>query len=95
MLWTMPPQPLLTKAQANDLVKKGYLPKKYAQAAVKPVITKEEAVNRITSDDIERLFYPVIDTKKTGIDQLKNIRLGSGINAVPGAAAGTCCFYRR
>ena len=85
-------QPLLTKAQANDLVKKGYLPKKYAEAAVKSVLTKEEAVNRITSDDIERLFYPVIDTKKTGIDQLKSIRLGSGINAVPGAAAGKVVF---
>jgi pyruvate,orthophosphate dikinase len=85
-------QPLLTKPQANDLVKKGYLPKKYAQAAVKPVLTKEEAVNRISSDDIERLFYPVIDTKKTGIDQLKSIRLAGGINAVPGAAAGRVVF---
>jgi pyruvate,orthophosphate dikinase len=85
-------QPLLTRAQANDLVKKGYLPKKYAETATKPVITKEEAVNRISSDDIERLFYPVIDTKKTGIDQLKNIRLGGGINAVPGAAAGRVVF---
>jgi pyruvate,orthophosphate dikinase len=85
-------KPLLTKAQANDLVKKGYLPKKYAQAALKPVITKEEAVNRISSDDIERLFYPVIDTKMTGIDKLKNIRLGGGINAVPGAAAGKVVF---
>ncbi|MES2123910.1 MAG: hypothetical protein V4503_04390, partial [Gemmatimonadota bacterium] len=46
--------------QANDLVKKGYLPKKYAELAVKPVITKEQAVGRISSDDIERLFYPVI-----------------------------------
>jgi len=85
-------KPLLTKAQANDLFKKGYLPKKYAQAALKAVITKQEAVNRISSDDIERLFYPVIDTGKTGIDQLKNIRLGSGINAVPGAAAGKVVF---
>ncbi|MBF0504421.1 MAG: pyruvate, phosphate dikinase [Candidatus Omnitrophica bacterium] len=85
-------QPLLTRVQANDLVKKGYLPKKYAAAAVKPVITKQEAVNRLTSDDIERLFYPVIDTKKTGIDQLKNLRLGGGINAVPGAAAGKVVF---
>jgi pyruvate,orthophosphate dikinase len=85
-------QPLLTKPQAQDLVKKGYLPKKYAQAALKAVITKIEAVNRISSDDIERLFYPVIDTMKTGIDRLKNIRLGSGINAVPGAAAGRVVF---
>ena len=85
-------QPLLTKAQAKDLVKKGYLPKKYAEAAVKPVISKQDAVNRITSDDIERLFYPVIDTTKTGIDQLKKIRMGGGINAVPGAAAGKVVF---
>jgi len=85
-------KPLLSKAQANDLVKKGYLPKKYAEQAVKSVITKEQAVNRITSDDIERLFYPVIDTKKVSFQQLKDVRLGSGINAVPGAAAGKVVF---
>ena len=60
--------------------------------AVKPVITKQQAVNRISSDDIERLFYPVIDVTKTSITQLKSIRLGSGINAVPGAAAGKVVF---
>ncbi len=85
-------KPLLTKAQANDLVKKGYLPKKYAEAAVKSVISKEQAVNRISSDDIERLFYPVIDTTKITPAQLKTIRLGSGINAVPGAASGKVIF---
>lgn len=85
-------KPLLSKAEANDLVKKGYLPKQWAEQAVKPVITKEQAVNRISSDDIERLFYPVIDTAKTTGDQLKKIRLGSGINAVPGAAAGKVVF---
>ena len=85
-------KPLLSKAQANDLVKKGYLPKKFAELALKPVITKEEAVKRISSDDIERLFYPVIDTTKTMIAELKKIRLGGGINAVPGAAAGKVVF---
>ncbi|MBP6342424.1 MAG: pyruvate, phosphate dikinase [Candidatus Omnitrophica bacterium] len=85
-------KPLLSKAEANNLVKKGYLPKKWAELAVKPVITKEQAVNRISSDDIERLFYPVIDTTKTTGDQLKKIRLGGGINAVPGAAAGKVVF---
>ncbi len=85
-------KPLLSKAQANDLVKKGYLPKAYAALAVKPVITKAQAVARISSDDIERLFYPIIDTTKITIDQLKKIRLGSGINAVPGAAAGKVYF---
>ncbi len=85
-------KPLLSKAQANDLVKKGYLPKKYAELAVKPVITKEQAVSRISSDDIERLFYPVIDNKKVNPQELKSIRLASGINAVPGAAAGKAVF---
>ncbi len=85
-------KPLLTRPQANDLVKKGYLPKKYAELAVKPVLSKEQAVNRITSDDIERLFYPVIDTTKVSLSQLKSIRLASGINAVPGSAAGKAVF---
>ena len=85
-------KPLLTSAQAKDLVKKGYLPKKWAQLAVKSVISKEQAVGRISADDIERLFYPVIDTTKTGIDQLKKLRMGGGINAVPGAAAGKVVF---
>ncbi|MBI3314990.1 MAG: pyruvate, phosphate dikinase, partial [Candidatus Omnitrophica bacterium] len=85
-------KPLLTRAQAHDLVKKGYLPKKYAQSALKPVITREEAVSRISSDDIERLFYPVINTKKISAEELKKIRLGSGINAVPGAASGKVVF---
>jgi len=85
-------KPLLTKGQAGNLVKKGYLPKKWAAAAVKPVITKEQAVNRIHSDDIERLFYPVIDTKKINKEQLRSARIASGINAVPGAAAGQAVF---
>lgn len=85
-------KPLLTKAQANDLVKKGYLPKKYAELALKPVITKEQAIGRISSDDIERLFYPVIDTNKVAPSQLKSARLASGINAVPGSAAGKVVF---
>jgi pyruvate,orthophosphate dikinase len=85
-------KPLLTKAQANDLVKKKYLPKKWADLAVKPVITREQAVARISSDDVERLFYPVIDPSKISAAQLKSDKLGSGINAVPGAAAGKVVF---
>ena len=85
-------KPLLSKAQANDLVKKGYLPKKWADIAVKPVITKEQAVSRLSSDDIERLFYPVIDGTKTSVQRLKDIKVASGINAVPGAAAGKVVF---
>ena len=30
------------------------------------LITKEEAVARIKAEDIERLFYPVIDPKPEG-----------------------------
>jgi pyruvate,orthophosphate dikinase len=55
------------------------------------LITKEEAVMRIKPEDIERLFYPVIDTK---LDRksLESKILGYGINAVPGAAVGKVVF---
>jgi len=85
-------KPLLSKAEANRLVKKGYLPKKWADLATKPVLSKEAAVSRITAEDIERLFYPVIDGKKVTSQQLKDARLASGINAVPGAATGQVVF---
>src|ERR1700688_4970817 len=50
------------------------------------LITKEEAIERIKPEDIERLFYPIIDTK---VDRrsLESRILGKGINAVPGSAA--------
>jgi len=83
---------LLSKAEANRLAKKGYLPKKWADVATSLVLTKEEAVARITSDDIERLFYPVIDTRRVSLQRLKDVRLGGGINAVPGAACGQVVF---
>jgi pyruvate,orthophosphate dikinase len=55
------------------------------------LITKEEAILRIKPEDIERLFYPVIDTK---LDRktLQGKILGHGINAVPGAAVGKVVF---
>ena len=55
------------------------------------LITKEEAVLRIKPEDIERLFYPVIDSK---VDKktLQSKILAHGINAVPGAAVGKMCF---
>ncbi len=55
------------------------------------LITKEEAVMRIKPEDIERLFYPVIDSK---VDKkaLSGKVLAHGINAVPGAAVGKVCF---
>ncbi len=51
------------------------------------LITREEALLRITGNDIEGLFYPVIDP---GIppDELKKELFAVGIDAVPGAASG-------
>jgi pyruvate,orthophosphate dikinase len=55
------------------------------------LITKEEAVLRIKPEDIERLFYPVIDSK---LDRktLEARIIAHGINAVPGAAVGKVVF---
>src|SRR5712692_6953638 len=55
------------------------------------LISKEEAIERIKPEDIERLFYPIIDTK---VDRrsLESRILGKGINAVPGSAVGKVVF---
>ena len=55
------------------------------------LITKEEAILRIKSEDIERLFYPVIDVKVDKKSLASRI-LATGINAVPGAAVGKICL---
>ena len=55
------------------------------------LITKEEAVLRIKPEDIERLFYPVIDTKMDR-KSLEGKILTTGIDAVPGAAVGKVVF---
>jgi pyruvate, orthophosphate dikinase len=55
------------------------------------LITKEEALLRIKPEDIERLFYPVIDAmvdKRT----LDARIIATGIDAVPGAAVGKVVF---
>src|ERR1700726_2288169 len=59
--------------------------------ASEKLITKEEAIERIKPEDIERLFYPIIDTK---VDRrsLESRILGKGINAVPGSAVGKVVF---
>jgi pyruvate,orthophosphate dikinase len=58
------------------------------------LISKEEAITRIKSEDIERLFYPVIDVK---VDKksLEARILANGIDAVPGAAVGKVVFSAR
>jgi len=55
------------------------------------LISKEESVLRIKPEDIDRLFYPVIDSnvdKRT----LSSKIVAHGIDAVPGAAVGKVCF---
>lgn len=84
-------KPLLSKAEAAKLVKKKYLPKRYAALATKPVISKEDAILRMKGVDIERLFYPIIDPQFDS-KSLSTRQLGAGINAVPGAACGQIVF---
>jgi pyruvate,orthophosphate dikinase len=53
------------------------------------LLTKEQAIARISPEDIERLFYPVIDPK---LDRKTLTKIASGIDAVPGAASGRVSF---
>ncbi len=55
------------------------------------LITEQEAIMRITPEDIERLFYPDIDPSIPR-SELQSLKLAEGINAVPGAAAGKIYF---
>ncbi len=70
--------PAATFQIAVDMVKEG-------------LITKEEAVSRISAKDIEGLFYPVIDPSITPAE-LKSHIFAQGIEAVPGAAVGKIVF---
>jgi pyruvate,orthophosphate dikinase len=55
------------------------------------LIRREDAVLRIQSADIERLFYPILEAGALGKNPDER-RLCSGINAVPGAAVGRAVF---
>jgi pyruvate,orthophosphate dikinase len=55
------------------------------------LIKIEEALERIKSDDVERLFYPVIDPRMNRAE-LSSRKVVQGINAVPGAAVGRAVF---
>ncbi len=70
--------PMATFKMAADMVKEG-------------LITEQEAICRVTPEDIERLFYPDIDPKLSKAELTKSA-LTAGINAVPGAAAGQVYF---
>jgi pyruvate,orthophosphate dikinase len=70
--------PAATFRIAADMVKEG-------------LITKRQALMRITAEDIERLFYPVIDPS-VAPRELEQRKMAAGINAVPGAAVGIAVF---
>jgi pyruvate, orthophosphate dikinase len=55
------------------------------------LIKVEEALERIKPEDIERLFYPVLDPKLAR-NELASRKIAEGINAVPGAAVGKAVF---
>ncbi len=55
------------------------------------LISRDEAVARISPEDIERLFYPVIDPSVARADLAKRT-LAKGIDAVPGSASGEVVF---
>ena len=55
------------------------------------LIKVEEALERIKPEDVERLFYPVIDPKMSRTE-LSSRLLVTGNNAVPGAAVGKAVF---
>ncbi|HVA72135.1 MAG TPA: pyruvate, phosphate dikinase [Candidatus Limnocylindrales bacterium] len=55
------------------------------------LISREEALQRIQPEDVERLFYPVIAPTATK-DDLAKRKMATGVNAVPGAACGKAVF---
>jgi pyruvate,orthophosphate dikinase len=55
------------------------------------LIKVEEALERIKAEDVERLFYPVLDAKLPR-NELASRKIATGINAVPGAAVGKAVF---
>src|ERR1700692_4094136 len=57
------------------------------------LISKEEAIERIKPEDIDRLFYPIVDPS-TARGELAKRRIAAGLNAVPGAAVGKAVFRR-
>jgi len=82
---------VIPRAFASKLARRKYLPKRYSEHASKPIISRDEAIQRITGEDIERLFHPIIDLN-IPLSELESRELGEGINAVPGAASGEVVF---
>src|SRR5215831_2806914 len=55
------------------------------------LISTNEAISRVKPEDIERLFYPVLDPSVSK-KELEGKKIAEGINAVPGAAVGKAVF---
>jgi pyruvate, orthophosphate dikinase len=55
------------------------------------LISLEEALERVKGEDVERLFYPVLDPSLSRTE-ISSRRVITGINAVPGAAVGKVVF---
>jgi pyruvate,orthophosphate dikinase len=55
------------------------------------LIKLEEALERIKDEDVERLFYPVLDPALPRTE-FQGRKIAEGINAVPGAAVGKAVF---
>jgi pyruvate,orthophosphate dikinase len=55
------------------------------------LISTKEAISRVKPEDIERLFYPVLDPSVPK-KELESRKIAEGINAVPGAAVGKAVF---
>ena len=55
------------------------------------LIKLEEALERIKDEDVERLFYPVLDPSLPR-KEFQTRKFAEGINAVPGAAVGKAVF---
>ena len=74
--------------------------KRTAKAAIKiavdmvteGLITKEEAVLRITTDDVDTLLHPQFDNKALTDAEKNGTYLAKGVNASPGAAVGQVYF---
>ena len=62
-----------------------------AEMVQEGLIKREEAIERVQAQDIERLFYPVIASSIPRQELLQR-KICTGINAVPGAAVGRAVF---
>jgi pyruvate,orthophosphate dikinase len=62
-----------------------------AEMVQERLIKREEAIERVQAQDIERLFYPII-ASSVPRHELVERKICTGINAVPGAAVGRAVF---